>query len=299
MTAGIVRRCTISGCTAGVDPGRSRCVDHDTGSAPRSISYGGGVQSTAMIVLAVAGQIAADVALFCNVGDDSEHPATIRYVREIAIPWAAERGFVIHELARQFRTGETETLMGRLMKEGSRSLPIPVRMPDTGAPGTRSCTHDFKIAVVGKWLKAHGATPDDPADVLIGISTDEIERLQNRKAKPYETPVYPLIDLGLDRAGCARVIRDAGLPVPPKSACFFCPFHRPATWAEQRRDEPELFWRSVELERTLNRRRDVLGKDHVYLTRFGRPLDEAISVAQDTLPGIGGPETCDSGYCWT
>lgn len=41
-------------------------------------------------------------------------------------------------------------------------------------------------------------------------------------------------------------------------------------------------------------------KDHVFLTRFGRPLDEAISEAQPTLfSSVEGPESCDSGYCWT
>jgi hypothetical protein len=64
----------------------------------RAISYGGGVQSTAMVVLAATGVIEADVALFCNVGDDSEHPATLAYVRDVTIPWAAERGLTIHEL---------------------------------------------------------------------------------------------------------------------------------------------------------------------------------------------------------
>ena len=42
------------------------------------ISYGGGVQSTAMLVLANQGAIdSVDAALFSNVGDDSEHPATL------------------------------------------------------------------------------------------------------------------------------------------------------------------------------------------------------------------------------
>jgi hypothetical protein len=266
-----------------------------------TISYGGGVQSTAMLVLAAQGELGypATDALFANVGDDSEHPATLEYVRNVAIPWAADRGITVHELNRVKRTGETETLWGRLMREGSRSLPIPVRM-DNGAPGNRSCTADFKIKVVGKWLKAHGASAYQPATVCIGISTDEITRVSNKKAMPYERPVYPLIDLGLNRSACQRVIADAGLPVPPKSSCFFCPFHRPQMWAEMRRDEPELFDKSVQLERTLNERRSVLGKDPVYLTRFAKPLDLAIGEAQDMLPGFApDTDTCDSGYCWT
>ena len=267
-----------------------------------TISYGGGVQSTAMLVLAAQGKLGYDVdaALFANVGDDSEHPATLEYVHSIAIPWATEQGIPVHVLDRVKRDGSVETLMGRLMKEGSRSLPIPIRMSN-GAPGNRSCTADFKIKVVGKWLKANGANAANPATVCIGISTDEIQRVGNKKVAPYENPVYPLIQLGIDRSGCQRIIAEAGLPVPPKSSCFFCPFHRPQMWMEMRRDEPELFFAAADLEATLNQRRDLLGKDHVWLTRFNKPLTEAIGEAQDMLPGFDGADidTCDEGYCWT
>ena len=92
--------------------------------------------------------------------------------------------------------------------------------------GARSVNPDFKIKVVGKWLKAHGASPNQPATVGIGISLDEIERVNNRRAMPYEHPVYPLLDHNppLRRYDCETIIRAAGLPVPAKSACWFCPF---------------------------------------------------------------------------
>ena len=271
-----------------------------------TISYGGGVQSTAMLVLAAQGKLGyeVDAALFANVGDDSEHPATLEYVRNVAMPWAAERGIPVHELRRSRKTGvEFDGLYGHIVNHddpGTLREPIPVRGMN-GAPLSRSCTRDWKVGTVGKWLKAHGATADNPATVCIGISTDEIQRVSNKRAMPYEQPVYPLIDLGLDRSACARVIADAGLPVPPKSSCFFCPFHRPQMWAEMRRDEPELFWKAADLEATLIARRKTLGKDPVYLTRFAKPLAEAVNEAQDMLPGFSGADmdTCDEGYCWT
>ena len=47
----------------------------------RVISYGGGVQSPALLVMAARGELGkVDAALFCNVGDDSEHPETLEYV---------------------------------------------------------------------------------------------------------------------------------------------------------------------------------------------------------------------------
>jgi hypothetical protein len=267
------------------------------------LSYGGGVQSTALLVLSALGELPPiDAALFCNVGDDSEHPASLEYVRNVAQPWAAERGVKVIELDRVKRDGTVETLYGRLTKPGARSVGIPVRMAN-GAPGNRSCTADFKIRVVAKWLKQHGATNTDPATVWIGISTDEIQRVKGRSPIPHETVAYPLIDLGLDRSRCMSVIADAGLPVPPKSSCYFCPFHRPQMWAEMRRDEPELFEKSARLEEHLNTVRDRIGKDHIYFTDRLKPLRVAIPEAQDMLPMFDeSPDTitgCDEGHCWT
>lgn len=265
----------------------------------RTFSSGGGVQSTAALVLSAQGVIDFPVHLFANVGDDSEGPETLVYVREVLVPYAEAHGIEYHELHRERRDGTTETLLGRLLKEGSRSLPIPVRMSN-GAPGTRSCTMDFKLRVIAKWLKANGATPEQPAHVGIGFSLDEMHRVGNAQAREWERVEYPLLDLKLKRSDCMEITRKAGLPPAPKSACWFCPFHKPSTWSEMRRDDPEHFWQSVELERTLNDRRDMLGKDHVFLTRFGRPLDEAVGEAQDQLfPDVDGwGETCDEGVCF-
>jgi hypothetical protein len=303
-TLTVVPEATASGTAPCAEPTPRHQLDAETGPATgqRAISYGGGVQSTALLVLAGQQRIDFDVFLFANVGDDSEDPATLTYVDQHAKPYAARHGIQLIELRKQRRDGSTETLHGRLTKPGSRSLPIPIRMSN-GAPGTRSCTAEFKIRVIGRWLKAHGASEQNPATVGIGISLDEIHRVNNRRAMPYERPVYPLLDHDppLRRSDCQRIIAAAGLPVPPKSACWFCPFHRPSTWAEMRRDRPDLFNRACGLEDLLNDRRAALGKDPVWLTRFNRPLGQAVPTAQDMLPGFDPLDdaTCDNGACFT
>lgn len=271
----------------------------------RVISYGGGVQSTAMIVLAVEGLIHADAALFANVGDDSEHPATLTYVRDVMTPWAAERGLPVHELhpKPQRKDNRVQTLWQQLVDdENDRlSISIPVYM-STGQPGIRSCTREYKVAVLARWLKDHGASRETPADVLIGISTDEFHRASTKRAQSYERPVFPLLALGIDRAECQRIIQRAGLPIPGKSSCYFCPYKRTQQWAEMARDEPQLFAQAADLEASLIRRRQARGKDPVYLTRFGRPLREAVGAAQDMLPLFDSSpdaDTCDEGHCWT
>jgi hypothetical protein len=146
----------------------------------RAVAYGGGVQSTALMVLAAQRRIDFGVFLFANVGADSEDPATLQYVERHAKPYAAVHGIQLVELHRVRRDRTVETLYGRLTRDGSRSLPIPVRMSN-GAPGTRSCTADFKVKVIGRWLKAHGATGAAPAVLAVGISLDEIERVNQRR----------------------------------------------------------------------------------------------------------------------
>ncbi|MFD4997164.1 phosphoadenosine phosphosulfate reductase [Streptomyces buecherae] len=263
------------------------------------ISYGGGVQSTALLVLAAQGEIDYPTFLFASVGDDSEHPATLAYIEEVAVPYATRAGIDLHQLKRVRRDGSSETLMQRLNRPDTRSIPIPVRMAN-GAPGRRSCTADFKIRVVGRWLREHGAVAAHPATVGIGISLDEIHRANRRRREAHEVIEYPLLDLGLRRDDCERIIAEADLPVPPKSSCFFCPFRTVDAWRHQRRYEPELFAQSVRLEETINRRRAALGRDAVYLTRYGVPLTQAIP---DEDPGVGAVDedegACDSGWCMT
>lgn len=263
----------------------------------RVISYGGGVQSTALIVLATQGKIDADVALFANVGDHAENPATLDYMGVIA-PWAAERGVSVIEQRWVDRTGKTRDLYDDLVGD-NRTIPIPVYMAG-GAPGNRQCTSRYKIEVIGRWLRDHGATADDPATVHVGISTDEYQRINARRAQPWETPSYPLINLGLSRQDCANVIARAGLPVPPKSSCWFCPFRSPRRWAEDRRDRPDQFAAGVALEKRLNEKRTAFGKDPVFLTPTLRPLADLpaaqASLFDDSTFNDGG---CDEGYCWT
>lgn len=271
----------------------------------RAFSYGGGVQSTAALVLAASGRIDYPLFLMANVGDDSEHPATMRYVREVAMPYAEGHGIELVLLDRIKRDGTKETLYGRLTKPGSRSLAIPVRMSN-GAPGNRSCTADFKIRVTGKELKRRGATEAAPATVGIGISLDEIHRANRRKVEAHEDVVYPLIGIGddtglkLSRLDCERIIREAGLPVPPKSSCYFCPFHTLTAWEDLHRDEPELFDRSCDLEDLLNTRRAERDKDPVYMTRWGIPLRDVVNVGQELLPLADADDAdCESGRCFT
>ena len=259
----------------------------------RAFSFGCGVQSMAALVLAARREIDYPLFLFANVGADSENPETITYYTETAVPYAADNGIELVELHKVRRDGSRVTLLEHI-RTANRSVPIPMRMSN-GAPGNRQCTGDFKIAVVAKELKRRGASRADPAAVGLGISLDEFRRARADSRVPHETLEYPLIDRRMTRADCVTVIRDAGLPVPPKSACYFCPFQSPASFQRMRHDHPSRFQVVVGIEWLLTNRRQQLGKDAVYMTRFGRPLDEVTSD-QMTLDLDDWDAECD-GVC--
>ncbi len=268
----------------------------------KAFSFGGGVQSMAALVLAAEGRIDYRTFLFANVGDDSEYPETMVYLREVAMPYAAKHGLDLIELHKTRRDGTRETLWQKLHRT-ERSIDIPMRL-QSGAPGNRNCTADFKIKVVSKWMRQHGATREARGTVGIGISVDEIQRMKPSQL-PHLRNAHPLIDLELTREDCKAVIRDAGLPVPPKSSCFFCPFHTRKEWTRIYDEHPDLFQKSVALERMINERRANLGRDPMYLTSALRPLDEVINGSHrwqmsflekdDEGQYSCGPFTCDGG----
>jgi hypothetical protein len=310
-------------------------------------SYGGGVQSTAALVLAAQGRIDYPTFLFANTGDDSEHPATLAYVRDIAIPYAQSHRIELHELGKMRqvrrdgkRTEEPETLYGRLTRPESKSIGIPVRMSGSGAPGNRNCTVDFKVKVIDKWIKQNTMggmihemkekmllyfaiekidketmmqimrdldnffqIHEPVAQVGIGISLDEIQRVKpntDEETIYWKINAHPLVfevPKPLTRQDCINIIERAGLPIPPKSACYYCPFHSIEKWQDMRTNEPDLFQKACDLEELINKRRAMLGKDPVWLTRKLKPLAQVTTQLEQAslFDDVG----CDSGYCWT
>lgn len=249
----------------------------------------------AVLVLAAQGKVQYDAFLFANVGNDSERAATLEYVEQVAKPYAAQHGLNLIELQRTGKDGTRKTLYSELYRS-KRSINIPVKLL-SGAFGNRNCTSDFKILVIAKWQKQHGATKVDKAVCGLGISVDEIHRARTDSGIAWQTLEYPLLDLRMFRRDCVRVIQDAGLPVPPKSACWFCPFHNRQEWQRMKREEPETFAKAVELEDMLNARRATLGKDRIFLHASGMPLAQMVGdqmvmdFPEDDMP-------CDTGHCF-
>ncbi len=253
----------------------------------RALSFGAGVQSTAMLVLAARREIDYSLAIFADTG--SEASDTLEYLNTEAWAFALHHGIELIHVRHP-----KETLYQNVMRQ--KGVSIPMRLTN-GAPANRGCTRDWKVKPIAAELKRRGATPDNPATVALGISLDEFHRMK-KSSIAWEVFDFPLIDLRMDRQDCLNIIEDAGLPTPPKSACWFCPFTSPQRWQDIRHDDPEWFRAAVQFERDKNKQLANLGKDPVWLTRFLRPLDEAITETGQMDMFQDDELTCDvAGYC--
>lgn len=257
-------------------------------------SHGGGRQTTAVMVLAARGDIDCRTFLFANVGDKAENPDTLAYHREIAIPFAARHNIELTELRWIDRTGRTRDLYEDLI-ERDNSLTIPLR--DTGGFGNRKCTQRYKIEIVARELRRRGATETSPATLMMGISTDEWQRArEGRDPKfPWLIKSNPLLDLGYSLRDCIRIIGEAGLPTPPKSSCWFCPFQRIEQWRDRKRRQPDLFDKAAELDTIMRARHVRLRGDDAGLASPSLPL----ALAVDDQLSLFESGECDSGYCMT
>jgi len=221
----------------------------------RTFSSGGGVQSIAALVLSAQGVIDYPVHLFANTGDDSENLATLDYVRNVAMPYANAHGIEFFELQRTFKRGamrgRPETLYGRMYRT-VRSVPIPIYRSG-GYPLSRTCTIDFKVRVIVDWITKNGASPENPAYTGVGFSLDEWSRVKP-SLDDAQILEFPLIDLRLTRTDCQNIITDAGLSLPSKSACWFCPVTSHGEWVRMANEQPEQFERACKLEAHLSQK---------------------------------------------
>jgi hypothetical protein len=85
-----------------------------------------------------------------------------------------------------------------------------------------------------------------------------LRRSSNASASPLLTPRikhwYPLRTWGYTRSDCIRIIEGAGLPVPLKSACFFCAVSKPDEFRYLAYHHPDLLRRAIEMEDNARKR---------------------------------------------
>jgi len=211
-------------------------------TGPLVVSYGMGVDSTAMLIGMAQRSIRPDLILFADTG--GEKPETYQY-HDVISSWLKHADFppvtwVRYEPKRApYHTLEQKCLTN----EALPSL----------AYGWGTCATVFKIEpqlkFVRKWLADASQVVTFAVGFDAGVS-DTRRRALAEKARQdnrYQQR-FPLQEWGWTRSHCAQVIIDAGLPVPVKSACFFCPASKKFEILALKRDHPELYQRALDIE---------------------------------------------------
>ena len=262
-------------------------------------SCGGGVQSTACLVLAAQGRIPYKTFIFANVGDKAESTATIKYIKEVLKPYSKLHGIKWVDVSWVDRHNKQRDLY-----QDFCDRPGNVRLPMHrvgGGPGMRGCTTNYKIKPIAKWIKANA-----PGCTLgLGISTDEPHRARPARTDDmHAVNHYPLIDLGIDRSRCLQIVRSEGLPQPPKSSCWFCPYKTTDQWTKLKRNDPELFSKACDMEDLFNDYAVSAGHDPWFMSgrgsKNGVPLRECIPDQLGLFPEwLDEQDGCESGYCMT
>lgn len=197
--------------------------------APLVVAYGLGVDSTALLIGLNDAGIRPDKILFADTGNEKQE--TYDYLPTIQ-EWLARVGFpqveVVRKVVKDFKHWPPYRSLGEncLTNETLPSL----------AFGFKSCSLKWKVYPqdqhVKRWQPAIDAWKAGlKVGKMIGYDDSPNDRKRFAHAvgvedKQYEYS-YPLIEWGWDRDRCKEKIARAGLPVPAKSACYFCPATKP------------------------------------------------------------------------
>lgn len=226
--------------------------------APVLVSYGGGTNSTAMLLELLERGEHVSAILFADTG--GERPETYDFVAMFS-EWLVAHGSPEITIVRHVRRdGSFQSLEDECLEK--KCLP-------SIAYGFKKCSGKFKLEPQDKWTN-HWTIARDAWDAkeritkLVGFGIDEQRRadkgntyqsdawysryasgesvrdialsqlaspdanqLRNMQRRVTEAvryrKRYPLIEYGMDREACVATIDRFGIRRPGKSACWFCP----------------------------------------------------------------------------
>lgn len=245
------------------------------------LNLGAGVQSSALALMAAKGEVGPmpDFAVFADT--QAEPTSVYKWLDwlETQLPFPVIRvtkGNLTEDSLKVFKhrkTGEQRI---------QRIIPLYGIKPNgeiTAAIG-RACTADYKVSPILKELKSRcGITRGQTETVItqwIGISYDEMQRMKLASNK-WTQHRWPLIEKRMTRGHCKEWLSKNGYPEPPRSACYYCPFHSDEEWRRLRNEDPEHFAKAVEFDRSIRNKYKDSNKTmnmEVYLHSLCKPLGE-------------------------
>lgn len=216
----------------------------------RVVNYGGGTNSTALLLEALDRGISVDLIAFADTG--SEMPRTYEYVKMLS-EWLLKHGMPPVAVVRWIRVqGKDAGKFIPLHEWCEQEQTVPSK-----AYGFSGCTTKWKQQPVDKFIKNHplvvaAHARGELVERWIGYDADEPQRAQRMESKNPEPHLWkwcaPLVDWDMGRDECIATIQRHGLPLPGKSACWMCPSSKKGEIAQLGKEHPELLRRSLDME---------------------------------------------------
>lgn len=211
---------------------------------PVMVAYGGGVNSTALLIGCVEKGIHIDAILFADTGARDglgEKPPTYWFIWKFC-GWLLEHG--LPPITIVMKNSRYDSLEDNCLQRST----LPSK-----AFGGSSCSDKWKQHPQNYWAN-HWEPARQCWDSgqrvikLMGIDAGEAHRATITEDAKYLYR-YPLVDWNWGREECVEAIERAGLPTPPKSACPFCPSSKKREVLQLAKEWPDLFARAVAMER--------------------------------------------------
>jgi len=251
------------------------------------LNLGAGVQSSCLALMAAKGEITPmpDFAVFADTQAEPKQVEDWLEYLQCLLPfpvYVVTNGSLTNDsLKPKKRKKATETagIGDSLMR---RLIPLFGVMPDgtkTAAIG-RKCTAEYKVLPILRLLKKKCGIQRGQKEITvtqwIGISWDELQRMKGSTDK-WTQHRWPLIERRMTRAQCLKWMKDNGYPEPPRSACYYCPFHSDTEWRRLRDESPSEFQQAIKFDydiRKAYKDYDKQMKMEVFLHNSCKPLDE-------------------------
>ena len=262
------------------------------------LSLGAGVQSTALYLMFMRGEILPriDYAIFADTQDESQ--AVYRHLE-----WLKSLGGP-EIVVRTAGCLSSDLESGRRSQGASnaRFTAIPAFTTKDGGKTVgrtkRQCSKEYKTEVIERAIRREIVGLDyrqrfpiktTHVHQYLGISLDEAGRSVRiaknfRENTKWATPHFPLIEKGWTRADCLTYLADKVPHQTPRSSCVFCPNHKDAEWYMLKESDPEGWRKAVKVDHQLRDGVSVVNRDiHqvMFLHRSCQPLE---LVVLDTPP---------------
>ena len=197
------------------------------------VSFSGGKDSTAMLLMMVEKGMQIDEILFCDTG--MEFPEMADHVKKVEEYIGREITVIKHD--KGFEHLAFERVLTKGKREGEKGYGWP-------RPNARWCTSRLKTELIGKHLR--NRAKEYNVIQYVGIAADEERRVKDK--------VYPLVEWGVTEAEALQYCYDRGFDwgglyeIFGRVSCWCCPLKSLAELKNLRKHRPELWQRLREMD---------------------------------------------------